>query len=60
MARFDEDATLSRQYVQLSLTSPRKTVDPRVEDGAPRGGDTDPPEAEWSLRRIERRIGSVA
>lgn len=57
MARSDPSAALSEQYITLSRTAPRRMVAtaPPAEDTPP-----EPAEAEWSLRRIERRVGSVA
>ncbi len=57
MARFDTTADLTQQYVTLSQTQPRRMVEATE---APKVADPAQPEAEWSLRRIEARIGSIA
>jgi hypothetical protein len=62
MASHDKDFRLFRQYVELTKTSPRQIADrsPQTEEAPARGAPKDQAEAEWSLRRIERRVGSIA
>ena len=57
MARFDDTADLTRQYVTLSQTQPRRMIEDA--DTTKAAGPVQP-EPEWSLRRIEARIGSIA
>lgn len=57
MARLDETADLTQQYVTLSQSQPRRMVEATDTSKA---ASPPKPEAEWSLRRIEARIGSVA
>ena len=57
MARFDETADLTQQYVTLSRTQPRRMVE---DTDTTKAASPVQPEPEWSLRRIEARIGSVA
>lgn len=61
MASHDPNSTLFRQYVELTKTSPRQMAErgPLAEN-ATDPGVMDQPEAEWSLRRIEKRVGSIA
>jgi hypothetical protein len=62
MASHDKDLRLFRQYVELSKTSPRQMAQhaPQSEQAPAEGRPKDQAEAEWSLRRIERRVGSIA
>jgi len=61
MASHDPDSTLFRQYVELTKSSPRQMAEgmPQAADRSDKGAK-DQAEAEWSLRRIERRVGSIA
>ena len=62
MASHDKDFKLFRQYVELTKTSPRQMADrsPQTEEAPALGAPKEQSEAEWSLRRIERRVGSIA
>jgi len=60
MARSQHDSTLTEQYVTLSRTCPRRLADPPISNDAADSATPERAEAEWSLRRIEARIGSVA
>ena len=65
MASHDPDKTLVRQYVELTKTSPRQMAG-QIKGQAPDTAQakeqsaSETAEAEWSLRRIERRVGSIA
>jgi len=57
MAQSDNGTTLTEQYLQLTREAPRKmcaTETNRADEAVQSG-----PEAEWSLRRIEGRVGSI-
>lgn len=51
---------LTEQYVTLSQTCPRRLAEPLISNDAADTATPERAEAEWSLRRIEARIGSVA
>ena len=51
---------LTEQYVTLSRTCPRRLAEPSTSNDAADSATPERAEAEWSLRRIEARIGSVA
>ena len=57
MAQSDNGTTLTEQYVQLTREAPRKMCATESE----RDSDMTKAarEAEWSLRRIEGRVGSI-
>jgi hypothetical protein len=57
MAQSENGTTLTEQYLQLTREAPRKmcaTQNSRPDEAVQSG-----PEAEWSLRRIEGRVGSI-
>ncbi|WP_172982803.1 hypothetical protein [Roseovarius bejariae] len=57
MAQSDNGTTLTEQYVQLTREAPRKMC---ASEGESNGNMTQAArEAEWSLRRIEGRVGSI-
>ncbi|MBU3258674.1 hypothetical protein KPG71_01460 [Roseovarius sp. PS-C2] len=60
MARSQHDSMLTEQYVTLSQTCPRRLAEPLISNDAADTATPERAEAEWSLRRIEARIGSVA
>lgn len=57
MAQSDNGTTLTEQYVQLTRDAPRKMCATQNENNIDmtQAGR----EAEWSLRRIEVRVGSI-
>jgi hypothetical protein len=57
MAQSDNGTTLTQQYLQLSREAPRKLC--ATENDRPSEATTSGAEAEWSLRRIEGRVGSI-
>jgi len=57
MAQSDNGTTLTQQYLQLTREAPRKMC--ATEHDGPSDPVTSGPEAEWSLRRIEGRVGSI-
>lgn len=62
MSSYDHPIKLTEQYVQLTRTVPRKLVQAPAANspGTVAVHLSEPPEAEWSLRRIEGRVGSIA
>jgi len=64
MARYDHSFQLTEQYVELTQTTPRRLVQPPAPPAetvpGPSAADQTSTEAEHSLRRIERRLGSIA
>lgn len=65
MAIHDHEYHLADQYIELTRTTPRRLASQAQSDGAegngaPGASGASPAEAEHSLRRIERRIGSIA
>ena len=57
MAQSDNGTTLTEQYLQLTREAPRKMCATKGEDGSDMTQAAR--EAEWSLRRIEGRVGSI-
>ena len=57
MAQSEQGTSLTEQYLQLTRETPRKMCDATGE--ALSKGTQEAVEAEYSLRRIEGRVGSI-
>jgi hypothetical protein len=57
MAQSDQGTSLTEQYLQLTRETPRRMC--AVTGEAPSKGPQEAVEAEYSLRRIEGRVGSI-
>ncbi|WP_306152369.1 hypothetical protein [Roseovarius sp. MMSF_3281] len=57
MAQSDQGTTLTEQYLQLTRDTPRKMCATDAETSNDMTQTAR--EAEWSLRRIEGRVGSI-